>query len=333
MTGWTLLDRLKHTADTKHIPVRIVSAGSDLRRGLKQGALAILEKPADGEALSNMLGEIEQFIKKGPRQLLIVEDDQKQQKSLVELIGNGDVKTTVVGTGKDAWKSLQKQRFDCMVLDLKLPDTSGLELIGKIKKEKSLINLPIIIYTGKELSQEEETSLKEVAETIIVKGADSPQRLLDETALFLHRVEANLPASKREMLQQIYDKDPTLAGRKILLVDDDVRNIFALTSILEGHEVDITFAENGQDAIEKLRKNPGIELILMDIMMPKMDGYETTRAIRKIEKFKNIPIIAVTAKAMKGDREKCIEAGCSDYITKPVDTDQLLSLTRVWLYK
>lgn len=333
MSGWTLLDRLKHTSATKHIPVHIVSGDCDLRRGLKQGALAILEKPADTNALNHMIEDIASFLSKGPRQLLIVEDDKKQQDSLVELIGDGDVKSTVVGSGEEACTILKKSSFDCMVLDLRLPDMTGFDLIKKIKKDKNLINMPIIIYTGKDLGHDEETALKEVAETIIVKGVDSFQRLVDETALFLHRVEANLPESKREMLQQIHEKDPALANRKILIVDDDVRNIFAITSILEGHDVDITFAENGQEAITKMKANPKIELILMDIMMPEMDGYETTIELRKMSQFRDLPIIAVTAKAMKDDREKCIDAGCSDYITKPIDTDQLLSLIRVWLYQ
>jgi CheY-like chemotaxis protein len=220
-----------------------------------------------------------------------------------------------------------------MVLDLGLSEMSGFDLLAKIKTIPNARDLPIIIYTGKELSEEEDTRLRMYADTIIVKDVKSPERLLDETALFLHRVEARLPEDKRKMLAQLHDADATIAGKNILVVDDDVRNIFSLTSVLEDQGMNVRFAENGKAALKTLEEDPNVDAILMDVMMPEMDGYETTRAIREIEKFKTLPIIAVTAKAMKGDREKCIAAGASDYITKPVDTEQLLSLLRVWLYQ
>lgn len=220
-----------------------------------------------------------------------------------------------------------------MVLDLGLPDMSGLELIEQIKQQPNLGYLPIIIYTGKELTPQEETELQRVSDTIIVKDVRSPERLLDETALFLHRVQENLPAPKRQILEQIQQNDSVLVGKKVLIVDDDVRNIFALTSMLERYQMQVVHAENGRDGITTLQNNPDINIVLMDIMMPEMDGYETMRNIRATSQFKTLPIIALTAKAMKGDREKCVEAGASDYITKPVDTQQLLSLLRVWLYK
>jgi CheY-like chemotaxis protein len=210
---------------------------------------------------------------------------------------------------------------------------TGFELIEQIKQEVSLSKLPIIVYTGKELSRAEETELKRIADTIIIKDVESPERLLDETALFLHRVEANLPEPKRQMLEQLHQTDHVLAGKKVLIVDDDVRNIFALTSMLERHQMQVLYAEDGRDGIGVLQNTPDIDVVLMDVMMPEMDGYETTRAIREDSRFKSLPIIALTAKAMQGDREKCIEAGASDYITKPVDTEQLLSLLRVWLYR
>jgi CheY-like chemotaxis protein len=267
------------------------------------------------------------------RNLLVVEDDEAQRNSIVELIGNGDVSTEAVGTGEQALSLLKERHFDCLVLDLGLPDMTGFELIERIKSEAGLAELPIIIYTGKELSKSDETELRRMAETIIIKDVQSPERLLDETALFLHRVEVNLPEAKRRVLHQLHQTDAVLAGKKALIVDDDVRNIFALTSALENVQMEVSYAENGRDALSTLESTPDIDVVLMDVMMPEMDGYETMRAIRQMEQFRSLPIIALTAKAMKGDREKCVEAGASDYISKPANVDQLLSLLRVWLYR
>ncbi|MEH1817131.1 MAG: response regulator [Nostoc sp.] len=333
MDGWTVLDRLKHKPDTRHIPVHILSVDERQQRGLQLGAITYLQKPVSPEALTQVLTEIKGFIERQVKTLLIVEDDPVQAQSIIELIGNGDVQSTAVGTGAEALSILRSHHFDCMVLDLGLPDMSGFALIEQIKLEPRLLKLPIIVYTGKELSRQEETQLRGLAETIIIKNVRSPERLLDETALFLHRVQANLPTPKRQMLEQLHQTDPVLANRKILIIDDDLRNIFALTSFLESYQMQVLFAENGRDGIERLQANPEINIVLMDIMMPEMDGYETTRAIRKQQQFRSLPIIALTAKAMPGDKEKCIEAGASDYITKPVDTEQLLSLLRVWLYR
>jgi CheY-like chemotaxis protein len=219
------------------------------------------------------------------------------------------------------------------VLDLGLPDMSGFELIEKIRYELNLTDLPIVVYTGRDLTPKEAQQLNKLAEAVIVKDVSSIDRLLDETALFLHRVEANMPEDKRRRIENIHNNEWTLANKKVLIVDDDIRNIFALTSFLERHKMEVLYAENGKDAIEYLKNTPGIDAVLMDVMMPGMDGYEAMRIIRKNKRFKSLPIIAVTAKAMKGDREKCIEAGASDYITKPVDVEQLISLLRVWLYK
>ncbi|MDZ8256926.1 response regulator [Nostoc sp. ChiQUE01b] len=333
MDGWTVLDRLKHKPDTRHIPVHILSVDERQQRGLQLGAITYLQKPVSPEALTQVLTEIRGFIERQVKNLLIVEDDPVQAQSIIELIGNGDVQSTAVGTGAEALSILRSHHFDCMVLDLGLPDMSGFTLIEQIKLEPRLLKLPIIVYTGKELSRQEETQLRGLAETIIIKNVRSPERLLDETALFLHRVQANLPTPKRQILEQLHQTDPVLANRKILIVDDDLRNIFALTSFLESYHMQVLFAENGRDGIERLQANPEINIVLMDIMMPEMDGYETTRAIRQLQQFRSLPIIALTAKAMPGDKEKCIEAGASDYITKPVDTEQLLSLLRVWLYR
>jgi CheY-like chemotaxis protein len=248
------------------------------------------------------------------------------------LIGAGDVEITAVGTGDEALAALRVGPFDCMVLDLVLPDMSGFELLHQIQRAGPH-DLPIVVYTGKELTKEEEAGLERLGREILVKDVPSPERLLDETALFLHRVEANLPEAKKRILRQVHDRDPVLAGRKVLIVDDDVRNIFALTGLLESHQMQILQAENGRDGIATLQKALDVDVVLMDIMMPGMDGYETMRAIRALEPFKALPIIALTAKAMKGDREKCVEAGASDYIAKPVNAEQLLSLLRVWLYR
>jgi CheY-like chemotaxis protein len=334
LDGWTVLDRLKHDARTRHIPVHLIS-GSDIDarpRALKQGALAFLQKPVSQEALAEALGAVKGFVERRVRNLLIVEDDDNQRKALVELIGNGDVVTTAVGSAEESLNLLRTQHFDCMVLDLGLPDMTGFDLINMIKSDEKLRELPIIVYTGKELSQEEETRLKRVTDAIIVKSVRSMEHLLDETALFLHRVEANLPQSKQQMLKQVHHADPVFSGKKVLIIDDDVRNIFAITSVLERYKMVVIYAENGRRGIEVLHANPDVNVVLMDVMMPEMDGYETTREIRKEQRFANLPIIALTAKAMKGDREKCLEAGASDYVTKPVEPEQLVSLLRVWLY-
>ena len=331
--GWTVLDRLKHDPNTSHIPVHIISGEEQRQRALHSGAITHLQKPVSRDDLASAFDSIATFAEKRVRRLLVVEDDEVQRMSIVELIGNGDVQTTAVETGEEALSALKAEPFDCMVLDLKLPDMTGFELIEKIQQELGRADLPIIIYTGKELTPKEETQLRKVADAIIVKEASSPERLLAETALFLHRVEANLPEPKRRILEQLHRRDPVLAGRKVLIVDDDVRNIFALTSALESHNMVVVHAENGQEGIDLLTETPDIEVVLMDIMMPGMDGYEAIAAIRQMGDFRQLPIIALTAKAMKADRDRCIEAGASDYISKPLDIDQLLSLLRVWLYK
>ena len=333
MDGWTVLDRLKHDPNTRHIPVHILSVEEGAKRGLQLGAIAYLQKPISHEALIEALSGIKSFIERQVKNLLVIEDNDTQRQSIVDLIGNTDVSTTAVGTGAAALEALEREHFDCVVLDLGLPDMTGLELIERIKQQPNLRQLPIVIYTGKELTRSEEIALKRMTDTIIVKDVRSPERLLDETALFLHRIQANLPPTQRQILEQLHQSDPVLAGKKVLIIDDDVRNIFALTSMLEHHQMEILYAENGRDGLAMLQNTPGINVILMDVMMPEMDGYETTRAIRSMSQFVSLPIIALTAKAMKGDREKCIEAGASDYITKPVDSEQLLSLLRVWLYR
>jgi CheY-like chemotaxis protein len=330
-----VLDHLKHHPATRHIPVHIVS-GSDLNgraSALRAGAVAFLQKPLEKEHLLVTFEQISTFIDRGVKSLLVVEDDDVQRNAIIELVGSGDdVEVTAVGSSEAALAELGAKRFDCMVLDLKLPEMTGFKLLEQMKKDTRHSTIPVIVYTGQELTRREETRLKKYAETIIVKDARSPERLLDETSLFLHRIEARLPQAKRRMLEQLHNVEEIFRGKKVLIVDDDVRNVFALTSVLEANGMDVIFAENGRDGVETLQANPDVDLVLMDIMMPEMDGYETMTAIRAIPEFEQLPIISLTAKAMKGDREKSIASGASDYITKPVDTDQLLSLMRVWLY-
>ncbi|HEU4560030.1 MAG TPA: HAMP domain-containing protein [Longimicrobium sp.] len=331
--GWTVLDRLKHTAETRHVPVHIVSGVGKRQRGLRQGALSYLEKPVSKDALDSAFERISTFLSDGVKRLLVVEDDENQRKSIIELVGDDDVEISAVGSAEEALRELSEKHYDCMVLDLGLQGMDGFKLLEQVKEVEGMQDLPIIIYTGKELSRDEETQLRRYAETIIVKDVKSPERLLDETALFLHRVEAKLPDQKRRMLERLHTTDSLFAGKKVMIVDDDVRNIFSLTSVLESQGMSVVFAENGRDALEVLKQAPDVDIVLMDVMMPEMDGYETTRAIREMPQFAELPIISLTAKAMKGDREKSIASGASDYITKPVDTDQLLSLMRVWLYR
>ncbi|HUQ21658.1 MAG TPA: HAMP domain-containing protein [Gaiellaceae bacterium] len=335
LDGWTVLDRLKRHPGTRHIPVHIVSGVDEMQPALLAGAAAFLKKPASAEALQDVFGGIESFINRDVRRLLVVDDDEAQRQAIVELVGgDGDVDIVAVGSSEEALEALETETpFDCMVLDLKLPKMTGFALLEKVKTDERSRNLPVIVYTGTDLTRREETKLRRYAETIVVKDARSPERLLDETSLFLHRVESKLPDSKRKMLEQLHNTEALFVGRKVLIVDDDVRNVFALTSALEANGMDVLFAENGREGIEALKSAGDVDLILMDVMMPEMDGYETTQAIRQLPEFEKLPIIALTAKAMKGDRERSIAAGASDYITKPVDTDQLLSLMRVWLYQ
>jgi len=333
MEGWTVLDRLKHDRVTRHIPVHIISGDEETARGLRLGAFAQMQKPVAKESLDEAFAKIRGFVERQNKSLLVVEDNEQQRQAIVELIGDDDVEITAVGTGEEALNVLRERTFDCMVLDLGLPDMSGFDFLNRMKNELQVTDVPVVVYTGRDLSRKEEADLKRMADAIIVKDVRSPDRLLDETALFLHRVEENLPEQKRKMLEQLHESDPVLAGKKALIVDDDMRNIYALTSLLERHKMKVLYAESGAEGIDILRNTPDLDVVLMDVMMPEMDGYEAMRRIRAIDEYKNLPMIALTAKAMKGDREKCMEAGASDYITKPIDAQQLVSLLRVWLYR
>ncbi|WP_028109261.1 response regulator [Ferrimonas futtsuensis] len=330
--GWTVMERLKENPALRHIPVHFMSANDSTLDAMRMGAIGYLTKPVNLNEMESAFGKIEEIISKPVRKLLLVEDDELQRHSIQELIGDGDVSITAVGSGREALEELEHQGYDCMVLDLGLEDMTGFELLDKIRRSETAARVPIIIYTGRDLTREEEKELNRYAESIIIKGVKSPERLLDESALFLHRVEANLPEEKRGMLKSIHHKESALSGKQILLVDDDMRNVFALSSVLEEKGLAVTIARNGFEALEKLEEMEQVDGVLMDIMMPKMDGYEAMRQIRQRSDWAKLPIIALTAKAMKGDRSKCIEAGASDYLAKPVDTDKLLSMLRVWLY-
>jgi CheY-like chemotaxis protein len=334
--GWDVLDHLKRHPETRHIPVHIVSGGvanGGAQAALRRGAVAVLEKPVAADRLQDAFARMSEFVDSAVRKLLVVDDDETQRSAIVELLGEDDIEITAVGSSEEALVALEDNGYDCMVLDLKLPKMSGFTLLEKVKEDERHQQLPVIVYTGRDLTRREETRLQKYAETIIVKDVRSPERLLDETALFLHRVEAKLPAEKRRMLEQLHSADEVFTDKKVLIADDDVRNVFALASVLERHGMHVRFAENGNEALAVLEEDPSIDLVLMDIMMPELDGYETMQRIRAQERWGKLPIISLTAKAMKGDREKSISSGASDYITKPVDTDQLLSLLRVWLYR
>ncbi|MGH3001410.1 MAG: response regulator, partial [Gaiellaceae bacterium] len=336
--GWQVLDHLKRHPETRHIPVHIVSGGVEdrsVQEALRAGAVAVLSKPVAHDVLDAEYARILEFADRGTRRLLVVDDDEDQRSAIVELIGGDeDVEITSVGSSEAALEALDSDtRFDCMVLDLKLPKMSGFTLLERVKTDERFRGLPVIVYTGRDLTRREETRLKKYAETVIVKDVRSPERLLDETALFLHRVESHLPAEKRRILEQLHSTDEIFKGKRVLIADDDVRNVFALASVLERQGMEVRFAENGNEAVASLHADPAIDIVLMDIMMPELDGYEAIRRIREESRFAALPVISLTAKAMRGDREKSIASGASDYITKPVDTDQLLSLMRVWLYR
>jgi HAMP domain-containing protein/CheY-like chemotaxis protein len=333
MLGWTVLARLKQDPATRHIPVQIVTIEEERQHGMERGAFAFVSKPTTTEGLEHALDRIKRFAQPRVRRLLVVEDNEAERRSIQALIEHEDVEIVTASTGREALDRMRDEDFDCAVLDLSLPDMTGFELLESVQKNEKLRELPIVVFTGRDLSPEEEARLNRMAKSIVLKGAQSPERLLDETALFLHRVVADLPSGQRRMLEELYTSNGALAQKKVLVVDDDIRNIFAVSSILERQGMEVITATNGQEAVQLLKDRPDTALILMDIMMPGMDGYETMREIRKSAAFRSLPIIALTAKAMKGDREKCLEAGASDYIAKPVHTDQLLATLRQWLHR
>ncbi|MET0640604.1 MAG: response regulator, partial [Hyphomicrobium sp.] len=330
--GWSVLSHLKHNPLTRHIPVQVLTLDDDRHHGLARGAYSFLTKPLQVEQLKSGLRKIGAFSTSSTKRLLIVEDDPAERLSVSTLLKEGDVEILTAPDGKSAIETLEREAIDCVVLDLKLPDMSGFEILEHMSQQDGMRDIPVIVFTGRELSSEENIRIRQYARTVVVKGVESPERLLDETALFLHRVVTELPAAKQELLSRLHDTDDYLIGRKVLLVDDDARNIFALSSLLERRGMEVLTANTGLEAIETLGVSD-VSIVLMDIMMPEMDGYQTMQKIRSSEKNQRLPIIALTAKAMKGDREKCLEAGASDYLAKPVDTEQLLSALRMWLHR
>ncbi|MBI9088722.1 MAG: response regulator [Desulfobacterium sp.] len=330
--GWTVLNELKHNPATRHIPVHIMSAFDNTRQGLEKGAVGYLTKPISQNDLRQALGRIEGILASDVKELLVVEDNTELRKSILKLLTTHDINAVAVGTGKKAIQLLKKKRFDCMILDLGLPDISGFELLDRINSDDTMETMPVIIYTGRQLSREENEKLERYASSIVLKSAVSMERLLDETALFMHRVESDMPEQHQKMIQKIRDKGEILPGKRVLLVDDDMRNAFALNKFLKSRGMEVTIANNGKKALEILDKGDKVDIVLMDIMMPVMDGYETMQRIRKQKKFKSLPILALTAKAMETDREECIRCGANDYLSKPVDTNKLVTMLRVWLY-
>jgi CheY-like chemotaxis protein/signal transduction histidine kinase/HAMP domain-containing protein len=333
MLGWTVLNHLKQDPTTRHIPVQMLTLDEDRHHGLARGAFAFVTKPTTPEELEGALSRIKEYAAPRRKRLLIVEDNPAEQFTIRELLGHDDIDVSVVSTGKEALETVKDREFDCMVLDLRLPDMSGFEILETMRDTPELTDLPVVVFTGKELSPDEDARLHTLARSVVVKGVESPERLLDETALFLHRVVSDLPPEKQRMLDRLHRSDDALVGKKVLIVDDDVRNIFALSSVLERRGMTVLTAGTGREAISTLESTPDLGIVLMDIMMPEMDGYETMQVIRQNPAFRRLPIIALTAKAMKGDREKCLEAGASEYLAKPVNTDQLLSALRMWLHR
>jgi HAMP domain-containing protein/CheY-like chemotaxis protein/signal transduction histidine kinase len=333
MLGWTVLNHLKQDSATRHIPVQMLTLDEDRHHGLTRGAFAFVTKPTTTEGLESALDRIKEYSKPRRKHLLVVEDNPAEQLSIRELLGHDDIDVSIAATGAEALSAVKAQLFDCVVLDLRLPDMTGFEVLERLGETPELVDLPVVVFTGKELSPEEDSRLHSLARSVVVKGVESPERLLDETALFLHRVVAHLPAEKQKMLDRLHRSDDALVGKKVLVVDDDVRNIFALSSVLERRGMSVLTAGTGREAIATLESTPEVAIVLMDIMMPEMDGYETMQVIRQNALFRRLPIIALTAKAMKGDREKCLEAGASEYLAKPVNTEQLLSALRVWLHR
>ncbi len=331
LDGWAIISRLKSRPELRHIPVHVISTAEENQQSLAMGALSFWKKPSDQAELETAFLQIETYIRRPVKSLLIVEDNQVLRSSLVEFIAHPDVRVVAVGTGREALEQLSSHHFDCMVLDLGLSDISGFDLMEQIKTNRKLQTLPVIIYTGKDLSKTDEQRLKHYAESIVIKNVRSMERLYDETALYLHRRHADLPPDKQQLIEKLHNPEAAFAGKQILLVDDDMRNIFALSSVLEGYNMEISFAQNGLEALAHLEQHPETQLVFMDIMMPEMDGYETMKRIRENPAYDHIVIIALTARALEEDRTKCLQAGASDYISKPINTTQLVTVLKVWL--
>jgi CheY-like chemotaxis protein/two-component sensor histidine kinase len=332
-SGLTVLQRLKELGSTRHIPVHVISVEDRQEAAMHMGAVGYAVKPTTREELKDVFAKLEAKLTQKVKRILLVEDDALQRDSIARLIGDDDIEITAVGFAQDALDLLRVNIYDCMIIDLKLPDMLGNDLLKRMSTEEICAFPPVIVYTGRNLTRDEEAELMKYSRSIIIKGARSPERLLDEVTLFLHKVESQLSNDRQKMLKTARSRDKVFEGRKILVVDDDVRNIFALTSALEHKGAIVEIARNGIEAISKLNEVEDVDLVLMDVMMPEMDGYEATTEIRKDPRWRKLPIIAVTAKAMKDDQERCLQSGSNDYLAKPIDLDRLFSLIRVWLPK
>ena len=331
--GWAVLENLKENVKTRHIPVHMVSADDENLDAYRKGAIGYLTKPVSRDQLEGTFSRIESLMDKKMSNLLVVEDNDAMRTGLKQLITGSDINTVEASSGTDALELIENNNFDCVILDLGLPDMSGFDLLKKIGESRNIIEIPpVIVYTGMDITREQESELEKYASSIIVKGVKSRERLLDEASLFLHRVIEDMPEHEQQMINMLHNRDLQFEGKKILIVDDDMRNVFALGKVLEDNRMEVFKAANGLKALEVLEQNPDIDLILMDIMMPVMDGFQAMEKIREQKQFRTLPIIAVTAKAMKEDQDKCFESGANDYIAKPVDIDRLLSLIRLWLY-
>ena len=324
---------LKREPELRHIPVEVITVDDDLQRGLSHGAFQFITKPVSRKKLGAAMNSMHRFLDRPVKNLLLIASNKKNQKQITELLDNNDLHIKTAISGKKALALMSENTFDCVVVELKLTDMKGVEFILALRKNKTFASIPIVLYSNQALNEQESLELEQLKSYGVVKSATTPAHLLDQTALFLHRVTSSLPEDKQKLLDQLQYDEHTLNGKKVLIVDDDVRNIFALTAALERKGMLVSSLESGHAAIEYLKGKPEIDIILMDIMMPDLDGYQTTLSIRKIEKFKKLPIIALTAKAMVGDREKCIKAGASDYLSKPINIEQLASLMHVWLSK
>jgi CheY-like chemotaxis protein len=332
-SGWKVLDLIKNDLNLRHIPVHLISGEENRALANKRGAKSFLLKPIKNEDLNSLFKQIVDFSNKKGRSLLLVEDNELDSSQMVKFIQDTDIKITIAPNGKKALKLLKDKSYDALILDYMLPDMSGIDLLKQVDNSSQLDHTPVMVYSAKDFSTRELSQLKNMANSVILKDVNSLERLLEETIMHLHIDHKSLAPAKKKIIEGLRWKEDILKGKNILIVDDDVRNLFALTTAFERYDINAITAESGKEAISILNENQNIDIVLMDIMMPEMDGYETTQRIRRENKKNNLPIIAVTAKAMKGDRQKCIEAGASDYITKPVKIDQLLSLMRIWLYK
>jgi CheY-like chemotaxis protein len=331
-SGWKVLELLRNDLNYRHIPIHLISGEENRALALRRGARSFLLKPLENESLKELFADIITFSQKEAKSVLVVEDNDIESSQIAKILEDDNIRITIANTGKKAIKMIREMDFDCIILDYTLPDIPGAELVNKIAEVKRKMT-PLIIYSAKDFDKNELRQLNRNSNTVLLKGVNSLETLLEETVLHLHINHKTLAPEKKKIIENNRRKEDILAGKNILIVDDDVRNLFALTTVFERYNINAITAESGKDAINILNENPLIEMVLMDIMMPEMDGYETTQKIRREHKNSSLPIIAVTAKAMKGDRQKCIEAGASDYITKPLKIDQLLSLMRVWFYK